>query len=483
MRSLRATIFVLVLAAHASAGAQRFHLEDSLRGGTMGNVQGGSFSAEGWTIGAVDDHIWYALPRLASGYVEFTVANITLAVLPLADHEIFAMYEAGYGIGSPPNYNPEFRQNHYKVLIRIYGTPEPARAGFMKLMWGICPDGAPGWSTAGCVCPTSFFAEPFDDPGPWTGDPVRVRVEWGGGTTRLLRDGVEVVGIDWSGAGVGFGPDTLHLMIGSPRNDGGLSSMPMGARFSDLVVDGDPGPLATCATAMVDAGMPAQDAGVCGAIATADGTAASWEAGVYPDANDLNVEGDGASPSGIVYLRFAPVGGVATSATLRMHVATTPSAGGGSGQVCRVDGTFDEATLTWANRPAVSATCVGPARSVAAGEEVTWDVTSLIAGPGAPVLAIVSTDPDGAHYVSREAGGCALGPRLDVTIAPGVDAGPIEMRDAGSTARDDAGRAFDAGGMGRDMTGGCGCRAAAGSPSAIPFVLAILAIRRLRRPS
>ncbi|MBI3857306.1 MAG: hypothetical protein HY293_16590, partial [Planctomycetes bacterium] len=33
-------------------------------------------------------------------------------------------------------------------------------------------------------------------------------------------------------------------------------------------------------------------------------------------------------------------------------------------------------------------------------------------------LAIVSADPDGSHYLSREAGGCAHGPRLFVTHAP-----------------------------------------------------------------
>ena len=107
------------LAAPLSASAQPFHMEDSLRGGTMGNPSGGSFGPDGWTVTSYGDRIWWALPRLASGYVEFTVENITLAVLPLGDHEIFAMYEDGYGLGEPINYNPEFRQNHYKVLMRI----------------------------------------------------------------------------------------------------------------------------------------------------------------------------------------------------------------------------------------------------------------------------------------------------------------------------------------------------------------------------
>src|SRR5262245_10319212 len=199
------------------------------------------------------------------------------------------MYEDGYGLGEPIHYAPEYRQNHYKIMMRIYGSAEPGRAGSIKFMWGICPSGAPGHSECGCG---SFFEEPFADPGPWTGAPVRIRIEWGGGHARLLRDGAEVVGVDWTDTGLEFGPSDLHMMIGSPRNDGGLSAMPIGAVFSDLVVDGTMGPLSTCGTApMPDAGMPF-DAGPCdtAGLAAADGTAASWETGVYPDASDLNVE-------------------------------------------------------------------------------------------------------------------------------------------------------------------------------------------------
>lgn len=470
--------FVLAAALTALAAparAQPYHLDDSLRGTTSGNALGGSFSAAGWTVTAVGDRIWYALPRLASGYAEFTVANVTLATLPLGDHEVFAMYEAGYGIAEPIRYSPEFRGNHYKMLVRIYGTPEPDRAGSMKLMWGMCPSGAPGYDACGCA---SFFEEPYADPGPWTGAPVRVRVEWGGGRSRLLRDGVEVVGVDWSGAGFPFGPSELHMMIGSPRNDGGLSAMPIGAVFSDLVVDGEMGPLATCpGTTLPDAGPPS-DGGTCAGSAIADVTAASWEPGVFPDVSDLNVEATLGNPTAMVYLRFPPVAGPVSSATLTMNTSGGPSAGGGSGVACRVDdGAWDEATLTWSTRPAVSAVCSGGARTVGASEMVSWDVTSLV-GPGGDVtLAIVSEDPDGAHYLSREAGGCTLGPRLDVTLAPGMDAaiavdGGMDATVDGS--RIDSGRTDpDAGGRGT-LSSGCGCAVAASRPSVSLGVLALL---------
>jgi MYXO-CTERM domain-containing protein len=496
--SIAATLALAVLLPSAIASAQPFHFEDSLRDGTTGNASGGSFGPEGWTVTAVDDAIWYALPTLESGYVEFTVANITLDVLPLGDHEIFAMYEAGYGIGEPIEYSPDFRQNHYKVLMRIYGTPEPGRAGSMKLMWGMCPDGAPGWYSAGCICDEGTFDEPFADPGPWTGAPVRLRVEWADGHSRLLRDGVEVLEIDWSGSGLVFGPEELHMMIGSPRNDGGLSAMPMGARFSDLVVDGQMGPVETCgSTTPPDAGVPF-DAGSCatGGLAIADGTAASWITGVYPDAGDLNVEGDGATPSGVVYMRFPAVGAAVSSATVTLTTATTPSAGGGSGQICRVDGgTFDEATLTWSTRPAVSTACTGGARAVSAGEVISFDVTSLITSSGEPTFALVSTDGDGAHFLSRESGGCAGGPRLDVVLAPGADGGPGSDSgprpdgagiDSGSSPVD-SGRAVDAGRDRGGISAGCGCRVGTGAPApGLALVLAAIAIvvtarRRARR--
>src|SRR5687768_11388804 len=80
---------LLGTAVPAVVSAQPYHMEDSLRGGTMGNPSGGSFGPDGWTVTGVEDRIWYALPRLESGFVEFTMTNLTLDRLPLPDHEMF----------------------------------------------------------------------------------------------------------------------------------------------------------------------------------------------------------------------------------------------------------------------------------------------------------------------------------------------------------------------------------------------------------
>jgi uncharacterized protein (TIGR03382 family) len=266
-----ATLLMIPASAHA-----QFHMEDPLRGGTTsGNAVGGAFGDAGWTVTGRADRIWWELPRLARGSIEFTIANVTMANLDTADHEIFAMYEAGYEMVEPIRYNPDFRNNHYKCMIRLYGAPEGDRAGQQKLMWGMCPSGAPGYDACGCG---SFFEEPFGGDPSWDGSPQRFRVEWGDGATRLLRNGAEVVGIDWSESGIVFGPSELHFALGTPRPlEVDTASMPIGAVFSDVVVEGTVGPLSTCNGA--DAGPPMPDAG--GSDAGATGTdAGRRDAGV-----------------------------------------------------------------------------------------------------------------------------------------------------------------------------------------------------------
>lgn len=224
---------------------QTFMMSDPLVGGTMGTALGGSFGADGWTVTGNADRIYWALPRLVEGSVEFTMTNVTLANLPLPDHEVFGLYEGGHGMEHPIDYNPEYRVNAYKSMIRIYGTAEPKRQGQQKIMWGMCPGGAPGYFDA-CPC-ASFFEEPFGGDGNWDGSPQRLRVEWGGGHTRYLRNGAVVLDIDWSGSGMAFGPNELYVSIGTPRpEDVAEASMPIGAVFSDVVIEGVLGPEATC---------------------------------------------------------------------------------------------------------------------------------------------------------------------------------------------------------------------------------------------
>ncbi len=227
-----------------AGGSSSFSLSDPLRGSTLGLQDGGTLGPDGWTVTGNADRIIYELPRLVEGSAEFTMTNVTMANLPLNDHEVFAMYEGGYGMVEPIPYNPEFRDNHYKCMIRIYGQAEVGREGQQKLMWGLCPSGDPGYGICGCA---SFFEEPFGGDGTWDGTPQRLRVEWGGGVTRYLRNDVEVLTIDWSASGLGFGPSELHLSLGTSRPlDVGAASMPIGAVFSDVSIQGTIGEEETC---------------------------------------------------------------------------------------------------------------------------------------------------------------------------------------------------------------------------------------------
>jgi hypothetical protein len=229
--------------------SEYFMLADPLTGGTMGTPVGGAFGPEGWTVTAVADRIYWSVPRLVEGSVEFTIKNLTSDMLPLNDHEVFAMYEGGHGIEHPIGYSPEFRNNAYKSMIRIYGAAEGDRFGKQKIMWGMCPFGA-GYHDGTCPCtdPQGFFEEPFGGDGTWDGSPQRLRVEWKDGITRFSRNGNEVLSIDWTASGLTFGPQELYVSLGNPRPEAvDTAAMPIGAIFADLLIEGWTGPeAATC---------------------------------------------------------------------------------------------------------------------------------------------------------------------------------------------------------------------------------------------
>ncbi len=509
-----ARLLVLLVVCLATPAAA-WRLEDSLRDGTAGNPLGGTFGPDGWTVTARTDRLWYALPRLVSGSVEFTVTGMSNDNLPLNDHEIFAMYEGGYGIGEPIDYAPAFRVNHYKCMLRVYGRAEEGRTGAQKLMWGMCPSGAPGYGDCGCG---SFFEEPFAGEGPWDGSPQRLRIEWGDGRTTYFRNGAEVVSVDWADSGLTFGPSELHISLGTSRADAvDDSGMPVGAVFSDLVVEGVEGPLATCGgPATPDAGPPPGDGGV---VVPGEGRLPT---------DDVTVHAGGSDPAGVdlaaerdvevSYLRFeAP--GAARRALLRLHARDIPQADGDSVTVHAVADTgWTEETLAFATRPAPAEPALGATGPTTPGAWYEIDVTAAVRG-GPVAFALVGGD-DGAHFSSKEEAGGAFGPFLVVDVEapapdgavaadagapadaarPGADGGirsdggaapgdaATAPGDAATAGGDGAAPAGDAGDgteqpTGADGEGGCAaCDATGGGPAVLwPFALLLLA-RPRRRP-
>jgi uncharacterized protein (TIGR03382 family) len=403
-----------------------------------------------------------------------------------------------------------------KVFNRIFGAAEGGtRAGSYKLELAMCMMGPPYYdNTCGTGCPgVDTFAYARGNPTDVGWDPAasyRMGLSWGNGTMTFTRDGEVLGSVSYPGT---YAPQPLRIRLGTPRA-GQVSgaAVPIGVTFSNVVIEGTAGSQTpVCGAPAPDAGVPPQpDAGCTAATAgpLADATAASWTTGVFPDSSDLNVEADASgNPTGVVYLRFPPLGGVATHAVLRLHTQATGSAAGGSGQICRVDDdAWSEGTLTWANRPPLSSVCTGGARSVGADSEVEWDVTALMTASGNQNLAIVSASSDGAHYYSREQGDCARGPRLVADVVPpgpdaGPDAGPavdaglpapdasaagdgaISPRPDGSVGRPDSGLFDDPDGGGTtthpggNALGSCGC---GGGGLALP-ALAMLAAGVIRR--
>lgn len=440
-----------------SASAWDFTLRDGLRGSTMGNAMGGAFSAEGWTVTTKEDAIWYAVPRLGEGYVEFTVSGISRANLPLSDHEIFSMYEAGYGISEPIRYAPEFRENHYKCLLRIFGVPETPRIGQQKLMWGMCPSGAPGYGSCGCG---SFFDEPFGGDGNWDGTPQRMRIEWGSGQTRLLRNGAQAVVVRWASSGLQFGPDTLHLMLGSSRNRAVADSgMPIGARFSDLVVEGNMTARAVCTTPM-DSGVAPTDSGVGVDSAACSASAAPTIAGYIPSATS--------GTQAVFRATYAHCAGASAIRVAQLWVGPMPAAGANSVSVAYEAGrlSLDGQSCAPGEARVLAGThgSLDCARTTVtdAGTTrlITWALTMSPATLGGAQGVFADAKANTAMPEPR-LGWTRLGDfdvRVDVPAMDGGATSDASANDATVTDVADASRR-DAGG-GATVEGGCGCRAA-----------------------
>jgi hypothetical protein len=521
---LVATLTLALLARDAGA----WRLEDNLRGSTRGNLVGGAVTAQGWRVTARTDRLWYAVPRLVRASVEFTVTDLTMSRLgDVGDNELFAMYEAGYGISEPIAYSA-FRENHYKCMLRVYANGEAGRAGQQKLMWAMCPDGAPGFGA--CACGRSFFEEPFGGNGAWDGSAQRLRIEWGDGVTRYLRNGSTVVSIDWSRSGLTFGPSDLHVSLGTSRPSAvDTAQLPVGILFSDLVIDGVEGDVATCGSPVVDAGVSAPDVGLPPADAgpgapvvielpaVEDVTVDPLHAGgVFPDVSDLSV---GAGDSEFyVKFRVASLPGRVVRAQLLLRSSAYPSAEGtGASVFAAARDDWSERTLTWSARPGPRGARLARLDGVAVDTAYALDLPrETVSAAGTYAFAVLPEpgDANSAHFDARERAP-GRGPVLRLTVDPSLpsrDAGvaPVDAPPARDVAlasdavrSSDLGAASDVGlsvdvpsprdvpvgdagegaALDAPVQGACGCRAAGaqGGATQLALVLALAARRRRRR--
>ena len=119
-----------------------------------------------------------------------------------------------------------------------------------------------------------------------------------------------------------------------------------------------------------------------------------------------------ASPRRIAYVRFAipPFEGLLRSATLHLHVADVPGAGGPAGGtlIGSSDTTWDEAT-TWATRPVLDGPVAGRLGEVRRDTWVRRDVTAVVRAGRTLTLGIRSMNADEVAY---DASGSGRAPRL-----------------------------------------------------------------------
>lgn len=475
------------------------YIDDPLTASTFTGrgAMGGTFSASGWTTTGETDTVWYEISdAVETGSVQYDVTGVSVGgSLVGADHDVLCVYQATTGSTEPSPYAPDFRNNDFKVFTRIFGTAEPGRGGAIKVELHICPRGAPWHHDTACPesCYTGglAYANGSDKDVGWDATKTyRMGLRWGAGKMILSRDGADLSTVDYKGT---YAPKPLRVRLGSPRHKvGSVEAMPKGLTFKNLKFTGTAGSMtAMCGATTapdagpVDTGPPVDSGAPTELAALQDVTVDGNIAGVSPDVNDLAT---GASKEAI-YLMFPAPSGTVKRAILRLRTSSSPSANGGSGSVHPVsDNSWSETTITWASKPPWGATKIGPERTVDPDQDVEWDVTSLVAS-GTRSFAIVSTDSNGSHYLSKEADK-ARGPRLFLELGPSpADAGPPPddasiATDTGTTTGDDASTKPDgsAGGFTDDERAeeGCGCRTPRSTPAS-PLALLALAVVLLRK--
>jgi hypothetical protein len=498
MQSSRFAAAALAFVLFAPRANAADYINDPLTSATMGGrgSSGGSFSASGWTTVTETDTVWYEIAdALETASVEYEVSGVSVGgSLIGADHDVLCVYQATTGSTEPSPYAPDFRNNDFKVFTRIFGTAEPGRGGAMKVELHICPRGVPWHHDAPCAdsCYTGglAYANGSDKDIGWdAAKTYRMGLRWGGGKMILSRDGADLSTVTYTGT---YAPKPLRVRLGSPRHKlGSVEAMPKGLTFKNVKMTGTAGVMTpVCGAPVIPDSGPTADTGPAPDAATTSGVVEVLQdvtidgniTGVSPDVNDLAT---GVSKESIL-LMFPPVSGTVKRAILRMHTTSSASATGGSGAVHAVsDTSWSETTVTWATKPAWAPMGVGPERTVDPDQDVEWDVTSLVAG-GTRAFAIVSTDTNGSHYLSKEADK-ARGPKLLLELGPPTPSTDASVPPDDAMSIDDSGNDAgpvdgSAGGFLNDERAaeGCGCHTPQ-KTTTTPWYLGIVALVFFKR--
>jgi MYXO-CTERM domain-containing protein len=457
---MRKVLLLILLSSFflSTASGQELVLDDPLTsaGGPPKAVQGGSFSAAGWTRDTFESKIIYDLGRqITHGRIEFEMDGVNGT-----DHgvggwpdcrAIFAAVDSD-GAGNLGNQNiwvwamdntvicngsdsPPYRTNKMKLLLRTLTDPEPGEPMSPELNWD----------------ETHFY---------------KYEVTWDENGGVLVRDGVVVLENPFDT------PRQMHLQFVFLGTINRYRAGVGGATYRNLKVwdlDAQPGE--------PDAGPP--DAGGDDAGGGDEGTTTEVTLSTIADTHVISTDPDAnfgtieqmCSAMGdpwwyVSFMRFdiSGVTGPITSATLHMTASNT----GFGGQIYPMtDNSWVETTVTFSTRPSFNETVIiDQLNHVESGDKVTFDLTGHVPTSGLISFAIAnSVQGDGCCYRTREAQ--TPGDRPVLVIEYNPDAEPQTEPDAGTgddAGVTDAGTDEDPGtdettGTDEDETvDGCGCQ-------------------------
>jgi len=228
-RLLSRGLVVVSVLFHALAGPQAAQgalvLDDALQGATVGTRSGGAFVTGGWQVTGKDDAIYWHVPTVTRGAIEFDVRGLQPRERRpgMEDKsELFHMYDHTAG-NADANYSGGYRENPFKHFIRKIGALDAPKVDAMEVVWQVRPD----------------YVEPDTARLSWASDTTyHFREEWGPddagqSVLRLYRDGVLLLTTSVPGQ---WKPTGHSVRIGaSPRRDPAAGA-PVGAVFSHVKV-------------------------------------------------------------------------------------------------------------------------------------------------------------------------------------------------------------------------------------------------------
>jgi len=208
------------------------------------------------------------------------------------------------------------------------------------------------------------------------------------------------------------GNGTFSFVLAADSSDAATFSSRQGSQPPELVITLADGPTPTVeavtatataisASATFTSTAPAQEASTF-FVAEADARVRQSDPTTnFGDGTTLRA--DGASDSGVesfVRFRVADVSGPIQSARLRLYVTDNGTQDGPA--VYATSNSWDEAGITWENRPTPASSAVDNKDSLSTNSWVEYDVTSLVTSPGTFNFVLIADSSDGVVFSSRE---------------------------------------------------------------------------------